>query len=91
MKYNNARDLLPEWLLSQIQVYIQGEVLYIPKKESVRLKWGEANGTRKYYMKRNMEIINKYRNGAGISDLSKQYCLSEYSIKKILNNMKEVI
>jgi len=91
MKYNNARDLLPEWLLSQIQVYIQGQVLYIPKKESVRLKWGEANGTRKYYMKRNMEIINKYRNGAGISDLSKQYCLSEYSIKKILNNMKEVI
>lgn len=91
MKYNNARDLLPEWLLNQIQVYIQGEVIYIPRKESVRRKWGEANGTRKFYMKRNMEIINKYRNGAGISDLSKQYCLSEYSIKKILNNMKEVI
>ncbi|ANW98414.1 hypothetical protein CSTERTH_04830 [Thermoclostridium stercorarium subsp. thermolacticum DSM 2910] len=91
MKYNNARDLLPEWLLQQIQVYVQGEVLYIPKKESVRLKWGEANGTRKFYMKRNMEIIKKYRNGTGISDLSKQYCLSEYSIKKILNNMKKVI
>ncbi|AGC68015.1 hypothetical protein Cst_c10170 [Thermoclostridium stercorarium subsp. stercorarium DSM 8532] len=59
MKYNNARDLLPEWLLQQIQVYVQGEVLYIPKKESVRLKWGEANGTRKFYMKRNMEIIKK--------------------------------
>lgn len=91
MKYNNARDLLPEWLLRQVQVYIQGEVLYIPKKESVRLKWGEANGTRKFYMKRNLEIVKKYRNGAGISELSKQYCLSEYSIKKILTEMKKVI
>ncbi|NLM10232.1 MAG: hypothetical protein GX213_05540 [Clostridiaceae bacterium] len=91
MKYNNAKDLLPEWLLSQVQIYIQGEVLYIPKKESVRLKWGEANGTRKFYKKRNLEIVKKYRNGAGISDLSKQYCLSEYSIKKILTEMKKVI
>ena len=32
MKYNNAKDLLPEWLLSQVQIYIQGEVLYIPKR-----------------------------------------------------------
>lgn len=91
MKYNNAKDLLPEWLLKQIQIYIQGEVLYIPKKESVRMKWGEANGTRKFYMRRNLEIIKKYRSGAEISELSRQYCLSEYSIKKILNNMKKVI
>lgn len=91
MKYNNAKDLLPDWLLKQIQIYIQGEVLYIPKRESVRMKWGEANGTRKFYMRRNLEIIKKYRSGAEISELSRQYCLSEYSIKKILNNMKKVI
>lgn len=91
MKYNNAKDMLPEWLLNQIQVYIQGEVLYIPRKESVRLKWGEANGTRKHYMKRNIEIVKKHRNGARISDLSEQYSLSEHSIKKILTGMKNVI
>lgn len=91
MKYNNAKDLLPEWLLKQVQIYIQGEVLYIPRKESVKLKWGEANGTRKFYMKRNLEIVKKYRNGAGISDLSEQYSLSEHSIKKILTDMKKVI
>ena len=70
MKYYNAKEALPEWLLKQVQVYVQGEVLYIPKKETVRLKWGEANGARKHYMKRNIEIVKKYGNGACISDLS---------------------
>ena len=68
-----------------------GRSAYIPKKESVRLKWGEANGTRKFYMKRNLEIVKKYRNGAGISDLSKQYCLSEYSIKDFNRDEKSHI
>lgn len=91
VKYNNAKDMLPEWLLKQIQLYIQGEVVYIPIKKEVRAKWGEANGTRKLYMKRNMEIVNKYINGARITDLSVQYSLSEHSIKKILTGMKKVI
>jgi Mor family transcriptional regulator len=91
LKYNNAKNKLPEWLLDEIQVYIQGEVIYIPKKEDTRIKWGEANGTRKHYMRRNMEIVKKHRKGAGVTDLSVQYCLSEHSIKKILTDMKEVI
>lgn len=91
VKYNNAKNMLPDWLLNQIQLYIQGEVVYIPRKEDVRAKWGEANGTRKHYMKRNMEIVKKHKNGAGITDLSVQYCLSEHSIKKILTGMKKVI
>jgi len=91
VKYNNAKNRLPGWLLDQIQMYIQGEVVYIPRKKDVRLKWGEANGARKHYMRRNMEIAKKYKNGAGISDLSIQYCLSEHSIKKILTEMKKVI
>ncbi len=91
MKYYNAKEALPEWLLKQVQLYVQGEILYIPKKETVRLKWGEANGTRKHYMKRNIEIVKKHRNGAGILDLSEQYCLSEHSIKKIITEMKKVI
>ena len=91
VKYNNAKTMLPEWLLDQIQHYIQGEVVYIPRKEEVRAKWGEANGTRKHYMKRNMEIVTKHINGIGITDLSVQYSLSEHSIKKILTGMKKVI
>jgi len=91
VKYNNAKNMLPEWLLDQIQQYIQGEVVNIPREEEVRAKWGEANGTRKHYMKRNMEIVTKYINGVGIYDLSVQYSLSEHSIKKILTGMKKVI
>ena len=31
MKYRNAAEVLPERLLKEIQAYMEGEVLYIPK------------------------------------------------------------
>ena len=33
MKYKNASSLLPAALVEQLQDYLQGEYLYIPKKE----------------------------------------------------------
>ena len=32
MKYENARDLLPEPLLHQVQKYISGKLVYIPAR-----------------------------------------------------------
>jgi len=43
MKYENARDLLPEALLKQVQKYISGKVVYIPARERKR-EWGSASG-----------------------------------------------
>lgn len=34
MKYLNAAELLPEHLLKEIQTYVDGEILYIPKISS---------------------------------------------------------
>lgn len=40
MSYKNANGVLPRHLLHAIQQYIDGEYLYIPRKESEKLPWG---------------------------------------------------
>lgn len=32
MSYQNAKNILPKEIVAQIQHYIQGETIYIPKK-----------------------------------------------------------
>jgi Mor family transcriptional regulator len=88
MQYKNAKSLLPEWLLATIQKYAEGELIYIPRKETIKAKWGEANGTRQMYHVRNMEIVSLYRRGTKVCELAKVYNLSEYSIRKIVTATK---
>jgi hypothetical protein len=40
MKYINAAEVLPDYLIAEIQKHINGEVIYIPAGEE-RSKWGE--------------------------------------------------
>lgn len=84
MSYKNGKDILPPSLLSQLQDYIQGEIVYIPKKEQKRAGWGENNGTRQIMEKRNREIYNLYRTGWSMKELIGKYHLSEDSIRKII-------
>ncbi|MBZ9636970.1 CD3324 family protein [Clostridium sp. FP1] len=86
MCYKNGKDVLPSALLKELQKYIQGEIIYIPKKDNVRKAWGENNGTRKILRQRNMEIYEFYKNGTTISKLTESYNLSEDSIRKIISN-----
>lgn len=44
MRYVNAAEILPEKLLKELQTYVAGEVLYIPKTSSKK-EWGVANGS----------------------------------------------
>jgi Mor family transcriptional regulator len=85
--YKNGKDVLPAGLLKELQKYIQGEIIYIPKEDNVRKAWGENNGTRKLIRERNMEIYRFYKNGSTIILLSESYNLSEDSIRKIVFNM----
>ena len=43
MKYLNAAEVLPEQLLKELQMYVDGEILYIPKTSSKK-GWGAVNG-----------------------------------------------
>lgn len=46
MGYKKAQDALAHQLLCAIQEYIEGETLYIPKKEANKLSWGAKTQTR---------------------------------------------
>jgi len=83
MKYQNAAEILPERLLKELQGYISGELLYIPKADPKR-GWGADSGSRSYYMERNDEIRRLFRSGIPISQLEKQYGLAGSTIKKII-------
>ncbi len=85
MKYINAKEVLPEHLLTQLQEYVQGKMIYIPGRDAERAAWGEANGTRAQYLRRNVEIIVLYRKGLRVDDLADQYHLSPCSIRKIVH------
>ncbi|MCR8643431.1 CD3324 family protein [Paenibacillus sp. N1-5-1-14] len=84
MKYTNAEIVLPDHLLKEIQKYVHGGLIYVPKKEGARTKWGENSGSRQYLKQRNAEIRKLFSAGTKIDDLQVQYCLSFDSIKKIV-------
>ena len=86
MCYKNGKDVLPAELLKELQKYIQGEILYIPKEDNIRKAWGENNGTRALMRERNLEIYKFYKSGSTILLLSESYNLSEDSIRKIVSN-----
>lgn len=85
MKYINAKEVLPEQLLTQLQEYVQGTMIYIPGRDAERAAWGESNGTRAQYLLRNREIIQLYRKGSRVDDLADRYHLSPCSIRKIVH------
>lgn|SRR5450756_1122281 len=85
LKYINAKEVLPEQLLTQLQEYVQGTMIYIPGRDAERAAWGESNGTRAQYLLRNREIIQLYRKGSRVDDLADRYHLSPCSIRKIVH------
>lgn len=83
MKYKNALHVLPDELLAEVQKYVQGEAIYIPKHEE-RKKWGEGSGSRNYYETRNMEMCAEYKLGKSIDEIALSYGLSYETTRKIL-------
>lgn len=84
MKYVNADLVLPEALLQEIQKYVHGELVYIPKPKGQHKKWGENSGSRKQLSERNAEIRRRFRAGETVSQLAECFFLSSCSIKKIV-------
>lgn len=87
MSYKNGKDILPHELLKELQKYIKGEFIYIPKPDKKRAGWGEVNGTRKNIKERNFQIYNLYKDGLTIDELVEKYHLSRDSIRKIVNKI----
>lgn len=88
MNYVKAAAVLPQELIKEIQKYVQGGTIYIPKPEGSHQKWGTRSGTRKSIAERNDRIKQDFRNGMSIAELADEYYLSTDSIKKIVYNNK---
>ncbi|MFI3604652.1 CD3324 family protein [Vagococcus fluvialis] len=82
MEYKKAEEILPKELLKEIQNYIQGATLYIPKE--THHEWGEKSGIKDKLHKRNQLIKEKFQQGNSIQSLANDFYLSEETIKKIV-------
>ena len=87
MKYENAKNILPEKLLAEVQKYAAGKVIYIPKNESAK-GWGEASGYRDRLNKRNTMICNRYSSSHSIMEIAEEFYLSPETIKKLVYGKK---
>ena len=85
MSYVNATDVLPRFLVEEIQKYVDGQLLYVPRRNENSLSWGEKNGTKEKLAERNQKIVNGYYSGLTIEALSKEYYLSEKRIQGIIH------
>ena len=84
MKYINAKFLLPDALVKELQHYIQGGYLYIPTDQTQQKCWGEKSGYRQELQQRNRQIIEEFQNGNSMEALAEKYFLSVSAIRKII-------
>lgn len=84
MRYIKAEDVLPRELVVQIQQYVDGVTLYIPRKAENRRAWGCGTGYRSELAQRNTDIRREHAQGVPIGELARRYHLSEKTIGRIL-------
>lgn len=86
MSYINAKSVLPSEMIEEIQKYVNGVNLYIPKVP-------EASSTCSSYKlelcKRNQEIYELFLQGEKVSELAAKYYLSDKSIYRIIGEKKK--
>ncbi|MDF2547471.1 MAG: hypothetical protein K0R93_2369 [Anaerosolibacter sp.] len=84
MSYANARDIFPNEILEIIQNYVEGEYIYIPKKEENKIAWGELTNSKNELLKRNTSIYEDHLKGMCTQSLSEKYYLSPKTIQRII-------
>lgn len=89
MDYKNAIRVLPDDLIMAIQQHIDGEYLYIPRKEGNRKGWGQLSNSRQLLDERNAWIFMEYQRGISVEQLANMFCLSPKTVYKILSDMKK--
>ena len=89
MDYKKGSEVLPAHLLKEVQKYIDGGLLYIPKSTR-KISWGNLSGTRNKLKIRNENIQKLFRQNYSIYELSKKFFLSEKNIKKIVYCKKQL-
>lgn len=89
MSYKKATHILPQELLEQVQQYVDGEFIYIPRVAEKKKDWGSTTSTRRELKVRNAQIYAEYLEGEKIEMLAERYFLSMKSIQRIIRQMKK--
>ncbi len=84
MGYVKAEKVLPQNIIHLIQKYVDGQNIYIPKREGCRKAWGSITESKNIIEKRNMEIYTEYLSGMKTKVLAEKYFLSEKSVQRIV-------
>ncbi len=84
MSYIKAEEILPDELIRQIQEYVDGVYIYIPRKPGTRHSWGQETDYKAELKIRNDRIRSDHAAGTSVMALSRKYHLSEKSIRRIL-------
>jgi DNA-binding NarL/FixJ family response regulator len=87
LSYKKGVEVLPAHLLKEIQKYVDGSFIYIPKI-SKKAGWGCLSGARKSLAERNNKILELFQEGLSIGKLAEDFYLSEETIKKIVYGKK---
>ena len=85
MSYINANEILPKELIDEIQRYVQGVNLYIPKIFDKKRTDSEY---KKELFERDMEIYEMFQSGNTVSELAEMYYVSDKSIYRILGKIR---
>ena len=88
MGYRKAEGVLPREILASVQQYIDGQMLYIPRKTQEKRSWGSATDTKRKLELRNESIYAKYQEGISVKELSDEYFLTEKSVQRIIRKLK---
>lgn len=88
MSYFRAEEVLPSNIIELIQNYIDGENIYIPRKQVNKKEWGSQTLIRQELSDRNTSIFSDYKKGYKVPQLATKYFLSEKSIHRIIRKIK---
>lgn len=86
MSYINAKSVLPKEMIEEIQKYVNGVNLYIPKVPGAK---STCSSYQLELYRRNQEIYELFLQGEKVSKLAAEYYLSDKSIYRILGEMKK--
>lgn len=84
MSYKKVKHILPAELIELIQTYVDGEYIYIPRKEDNKKSWGSGTATKRELELRNSSIYHDYLSGIDTTTLGEKYYLSSKSIQRIV-------
>ena len=88
MKYENADNIFPKELLSEIRQYMPEGYVYISPQNG-RKEWGSISGQKEELGKRNAQIYEEYQSGKSVATISKERYLSKVSVYRIVKQFSK--